>query len=72
MGDNEFMIVEFNDGVHIIPAMWYNASDQSCIWPAHFKTKFRITKAIISKEVPRERSDWERLLIKRCFGRTSK
>lgn len=68
MDNNGFVVVEFNDGLQIIPAAWYNADDQSCIWPSHFKTKFRINKAIIAREMPREKSDWEHLSITRVFG----
>lgn len=65
---NGFIIAEFNDGLQIIPAMWYNADEESCIWPGHFKTKLRINKAIMGKEMPQEMSDWENLSIRRVFG----
>ncbi|EFN65799.1 hypothetical protein EAG_12576 [Camponotus floridanus] len=32
------------------------------------KTKYRINKAILAREMPREKSDWEELPIKRIFG----
>lgn len=43
-----------------------------CIWPSHFKTKLRINKAIMTKEMPQEVCDWEELPIKRIFGIASK
>lgn len=70
MDNHGFVIAEFNDGLQIIPAAWYNADEQSCIWPAHFKTKLRINKAIMAREMPREKTDWKCLSIKRVFGIT--
>lgn len=72
MDDSGFLIAEFNDGLQLIPAIWFNADKQSCIWPGHFKTKLRINKAIITKELPKEESDWENLKIKRIFGTAGK
>ncbi|XP_025262923.1 uncharacterized protein LOC112637409 [Camponotus floridanus] len=68
MNDSGFIIAEFDDGLQLIPTIWFNAEKQSCIWPGHFKTKFRINKAIITKEIPQEEFDWDELPIKRIFG----
>lgn len=67
-----FIIAEFNDGLHLIPESWYNASKQSCIWPSHFKTKMRINKAIITREMPQNHLEWDELPIKRVFGKAGK
>lgn len=67
-----FIIVEFHDGLQVIPSIWCNADKSSCIWPSYMKTKYRINKAILTKEIPREMSDWEELPIKRIFGGASK
>jgi len=67
-----FIIVEFHDGLQLIPAIWFNADKQSCIWPSHYKTKLRINKAIIKQETPQNESDWEELPVKRIFGIASK
>lgn len=72
MDKNQFIIAEFHDGLQVIPSVWYNADKLSCIWPSHMKTKYRINKAILAREMPRERSDWEELPIKRIFGGASK
>lgn len=72
MDECQFIIVEFHDGLQVIPSVWCNADKLSCIWPSHMKTKYRINKAIITREVPREISDWEKLPIKRIFGGASK
>lgn len=66
------MIAEFYDGLQIIPSEWYNTDKKLSIWPSHLKTKYRINKAIMEKEMPREKSDWEELPVKRIFGGASK
>lgn len=66
--DNEYIIAEFNDGLQLIPAIWFNADTSSSIWPNHFKTKFRINKTIITRKMPREKSDWDVLSVKKVFG----
>lgn len=72
MDRSGYVIAEFNDGLQIIPALWYNVEKQSSIWPNHFKTQLRINKAIITREMPREICDWEQLPIKRIFGTAGK
>jgi len=44
MNSNLYIIAEFDDGLQLIPALWYNAERNSSIWPTHFKSKFRINK----------------------------
>lgn len=41
-GNKKFIIVEFSDGLQIVPAIWLNGSKQICIWPSHLKTQQRI------------------------------
>lgn len=69
--NKKFMIVEFSDGLQIVPEVWLNTTKKTCIWPSHYKTQFRINKAIITKEMPKEPCDWEQLPIKRIFGSAS-
>lgn len=70
MSTARFVIVEFQDRLQVIPSIWYNAATLSTIWPSHFKTKLRINKAIIKKEMPKEKSDWDELPIKKVIGFT--
>lgn len=72
MSQGGYIIAEFNDGVQVIPSLWYNADRQSSFWPGHLKTQLRINKAIISREIPKEESDWEILSVKRIFGTAGK
>lgn len=68
--NKKFMVVEFSDGLQIVPEVWLNITKKTCIWPSHFKTQLRINKAIITKEMPKEQYEgmWEELPIKRIFG----
>jgi len=72
MNSNLYIIAEFDDGLQLIPALWYNAERNSSIWPTHFKSKFRINKAIMTREMPQKTLEWEELSVKRIFGRASK
>lgn len=69
--DNAYLITEFDDGLQLIPASWYNADRNSSIWP-HFKGKFRINKAIMTREMPQNKCLWDELPVKRIFGRAGK
>lgn len=69
---DSYMIVEFNDGLQLIPDIWFDAENFSSIWPSNFKTKLRINKAIVTREMPRKKSDWDVLPIKKVFGFASK
>jgi len=72
MDDNKtFVIVEFSDGLQIVPAIWLNTIKKTCIWPSHFKTQLRINKAIMTGEISKENCDWQELSIKRIFGSAS-
>lgn len=70
-GNIIYMIVEFSDGLQIVPAKWLNNIKETCIWPSHFKTQLRINKAVITGEMPKERCDWQELEVKRIFGSAS-
>lgn len=69
--NKKFMIVEFSDGLQIVPEVWLNTTKKTCIWLSHFKTQLRINKAIVTKEMPKEQCDWKELPIKRIFGSAS-
>lgn len=70
--NTEFLIAEFHDGLQLIPALWYNADKKSCIWPSHFKSKYRLNKAIMTREIPHNNLKWDELPIKRIFGEAGK
>lgn len=64
----KFLIVEFSDGLQIIPTKWMNTIKKTAIWPSHLKTERRLHVAIVSEEMPKEQCDWEEFPIKRIFG----
>ncbi|KMQ86083.1 hypothetical protein RF55_15045, partial [Lasius niger] len=68
MDNEKYIVVEFEDGLQLIPATWFNADTNESIWPSNFKTKLRINKAIIMREMPKDKSDWELLSIKKVYG----
>ncbi|KYN21195.1 hypothetical protein ALC57_06437 [Trachymyrmex cornetzi] len=69
MDKYQFTIVEFDDGLQLVPTIWCDTNKLLSIWPSHMKTKFRINKAILTREMPREGFDWEELQIKKILGR---
>lgn len=71
-GNRKFTIVEFSDGLQIIPSIWLNITKETCIWPSHFKTQLRINRAIMTGEIPKEQCDWEELPVKKIFGTAGK
>lgn len=72
MNTNAYVIAEFEDGLQLILALWYNADRNSSIWPIHFKSKFRVNKVIITREMPQNNIEWDVLPVKRIFGRAGK
>lgn len=72
MDSNAYIIAEFKDGLQLIPGLWYNGDKNSSIWPTHLKSKFRINKAIITREMPRNTFEWEELPVKRVFSTAGK
>lgn len=66
-----YVIVEFSDGLQIVPAKCLNNTKETYIWPSHFKIQLRINKAVITGEMPKERYDWQELEVERIFGNAS-
>ncbi|XP_011859202.1 PREDICTED: uncharacterized protein LOC105556721, partial [Vollenhovia emeryi] len=71
MDDTRYIVAEFKDGLQLIPALWFNGDTSTSIWPSHLKTKQRINKAIMTREVPKEHTDWEELPVNKVFGTAS-
>lgn len=69
-----FTVVEFSDGLQIVPTIWLSTTKESCFWPSRFKTQLRINRAILTSEMPKkkEECDWEQLPVKRIFGSAGK
>ncbi|XP_011688387.1 PREDICTED: uncharacterized protein LOC105450302 [Wasmannia auropunctata] len=63
-----FIVAEFYDGIQVIPKIWLQSEDL-CKYPSHYKTDFRIRKAVEKEQVPT--SDWTSFKIDRIFGEYS-
>ncbi|XP_011685211.1 PREDICTED: uncharacterized protein LOC105448388 [Wasmannia auropunctata] len=64
MSNQRFVVVQFSDGIQVIPKIWL--SEDSCKYPLHYKTDLRIRKAVEKEEKPN--SDWALFKIIRTFG----
>jgi len=64
----KFCIVEFKDGLHLVPTLWISDDQLTCIWPDHLRSQFQINKAISRQLLPENVEDWETLNVVRTFG----
>lgn len=64
----KFCIVQFEDGLHLVPMLWVSDDQLTCIWPDHFKSQFQINKAITRQLLPENVDDWKTLDVVRIFG----
>ncbi|XP_029168709.1 uncharacterized protein LOC114940960 [Nylanderia fulva] len=69
MSDRGFIVVEFSDGIQVIPKIWLQSNKELCKYPSHLKTDQQIRKAIEKEEKPS--SSWSSFKIKRIFGEYS-
>lgn len=65
MSNRGFIVVEFSDGIQVIPKIWLQ-SKELCKYPSHFKTDLQIRKAVEKEEIPS--SSWPSFKIDRIFG----
>lgn len=61
-----FSIVEFKDGIHLIPTSWIYNDNKTCYWPYH-KKQNKINQAICNEERP-DNDKWLSYEILRIFG----
>lgn len=64
-----FTVVEFEDGIQVIPNNWIQKDTSTCCYP-DYKTDEHILRAIKKRQTPQE--DWLSYRIKRFFGVYSK
>ncbi|XP_039306313.1 uncharacterized protein LOC113004659 isoform X3 [Solenopsis invicta] len=62
---NRFSVVEFEDGLHLVPTKWLKGSSE-CFWPTHKNIK-RLHKNISECEEPDDET-WETVKVVRIFG----
>lgn len=63
--NNPFHLIEFEDGIQIIPEKWIQKNTNKC-WYPNYKTDQYIIKAIKRQQTPQD--DWLMYPIKRVFG----
>ncbi|KAK0177155.1 hypothetical protein PV328_001234 [Microctonus aethiopoides] len=57
MAENDnFVIVEFSDGLSIVPSTWLHEDRNIRWWPGHLKSQLLINGAIINRTRPEERT----------------
>lgn len=66
----KYSIVEFEDGMHVIPTCWMNKEKSKSIWPRHVKSLYTLQKYIKTGFQPQKNEAWEEWKIVRRFGST--
>jgi len=64
-----YAIVEFEDGLQVIPNNWFNTDLSKAIWPTFINNK-RYYKAVQLMEEPK--STWQKHSIKKIYGTCGK
>nr|XP_012216674.1 PREDICTED: uncharacterized protein LOC105668714 isoform X2 [Linepithema humile] len=66
MNDDKFYVIEFEDGLQIVPNNWLSTVLKSAVWPVGFISNIRYDKAVKSMEEPQ--STWLSHPIKKIYG----
>jgi len=59
---NKFVIVEFEDGLQIVPTTWLSTDLQRSKWPRNYISNDRYNRAVKSMEVPDSTWDEHRII----------
>lgn len=62
---NTFSVIEFEDGLQVIPDNWIQRERNECLYP-NYKTDKDIDAAIRTRQIPQD--NWLSYSIKRIFG----
>lgn len=65
MAEKKYCIVEFEDGLQVIPKNWLNADSKKAFWP-HYTNNKRYDKAVRLMEKPE--STWFQHPIRKMYG----
>lgn len=68
MADGAYVIVEFNDGLQLIPDNWFNDDCTKVYWP-NFTNNQRYDKAVLLMEDPV--STWTQHPVRKIIGKFS-
>lgn len=63
-----YSIVEFDDGIQLVPTSWIFNNNKKCHWPSYTKQE-KINRAILKEECPDDYK-WSTFKILRIFGTT--
>lgn len=70
MAENDnFVIIEFSDGLSIVLSTWLHEDRSICWWPGHLKSQLLINRAIIHRTRPEE-CTWVEYTVRKIFGTT--
>ncbi|XP_029158399.1 uncharacterized protein LOC114937668 [Nylanderia fulva] len=65
-----YIVVEFDDGLAIVPSCWLNESEMKCAYPT-FRDPTKIKKAVASQLSPEDNSNWKKYDVIKIFYRTN-
>jgi len=68
----KYSIVEFPDGLQIVPSCWINTHQNESIWPSRVKSQYTLDKLLTKGELPSKIDTWDICKIKRIFGSAGK
>lgn len=69
---NKYSVVEFPDGLQIVPSCWINEQRTESIWPSHIKSQYALEKLLTNAIVSLETATWDVYKINRTFGSAGK
>lgn len=65
-----FNVVEFHDGLHVIPFSWLSNDNKQAYWPP-YECTIRMCKAVVNMETPMK-DHWELLDVLAILGSAGK
>lgn len=72
MTQKKYSIVEFSDGLQIVPSCWINNYGNESIWPSHVKSQYTLDKLLVKPLLPPGNETWDTCKIRRIFGSAGK
>lgn len=69
--EKKYAIIEFEDGLQIVPSCWIDENKITCWWPSHLTSKTDVTRAVLHETMPQEDDKWSKLTIVKIFGSSS-
>ncbi|XP_036138287.1 uncharacterized protein LOC114255293 isoform X2 [Monomorium pharaonis] len=65
-----YSIIEFSDGLAIVPSHWLNNDETKCTYP-NFRDPAKIKKAVASQQLPEDNPNWKMYDVLRIFYKTN-